>query len=200
MPKDLAKLLGITGAAISQWTKPLLKKGVLMWVDDADNTFADVELLEKAKHSGKAFIRIKNFNRLPTAYELTGEKRWDTDGDLYRKFDLGIVEEPLENFTEINEKEELTYATEETFRLSDMAKSQNPKNEDQGVKVLRENEDIQNENAKVEIDTDEVIVKENADDLIKEFNEILSPEENHNKRDGYKDQKPVILPNGLMTI
>jgi DNA-binding transcriptional regulator YdaS (Cro superfamily) len=30
MSKDLAKLIGVTGAAISQWMKPLLKKGVLM--------------------------------------------------------------------------------------------------------------------------------------------------------------------------
>ena len=34
LPKDLAKLIGVSGAAISQWTKPLLKKGVLMWVDE----------------------------------------------------------------------------------------------------------------------------------------------------------------------
>ena len=54
--KDLAKLIGVTGASISQWMKPLIEKGVLMWVDEADNTFADVESLEKAKRSGKAYI------------------------------------------------------------------------------------------------------------------------------------------------
>lgn len=59
MPKDLAKLNGISGAAISQWIKPLLKRGVLMWVDEADNTFADVESLEKAKRSGKAYIKTE---------------------------------------------------------------------------------------------------------------------------------------------
>jgi hypothetical protein len=199
-PKDLSKITSVSVSAISQWIKPWIAKGVLTWCDDKDDEFEDTKTLEKAKRSGKVFIRVKNFNRLPTPYELTGDKRWDTDGDLYRKFDLGIDEEPFEDFTKINEKEELTYALEETFWLSDMAKSQNPKNEDQGVKVLRQNDDIKNENTKEEIDTDEGIVKENADDLTEEFNEILSPEENHNKRGEHKDQKPVILPNGLMTI
>ena len=83
MPKDLAKLIGITGAAISQWTKPLLKKRILMWVDDADNTFADVESLEKAKRSGKAYIKVGQFNRLPTPFELTGNPDWDIEGELY---------------------------------------------------------------------------------------------------------------------
>jgi hypothetical protein len=90
MPKDLAKLIGITGAAVSQWTKPLLKKGILMWVDDADNTFAKVESLEKAKRSGKAYIRVGHFNRLPTTFELTGNPDWDIEGELYRQYDLGF--------------------------------------------------------------------------------------------------------------
>jgi len=89
-PKELAKVIGISGSAISQWTKPLLKKGVLMWVDEANNTFANVEPLEKAKRSGKAYIKVGQYNRLPTQYQLTGDPEWDRGGTLYKAYDLQL--------------------------------------------------------------------------------------------------------------
>jgi hypothetical protein len=200
LPKDLAKITCVSVPAISQWMRPWIEKGVLTWCNDKDDEFEDTKALEKAKCCGKAFIRVINFNRLPTPYELSGDKSWDFDGDLYRKFDLGIGEEPLEEFPKITEKKELSYTPQETFRLSDMAKSQNPSNGDQGVKVLRQNEDIQNENTKTEVDADASIVDKNRDELTEEFIEILSPNGNLSKRGEYKDQEPKILENGLMTI
>ncbi len=88
--KDLAKAAGVTGSMISQWMKPLIEKGVLMWVDQEGCTFPDVQSLEKAKRSGKAYIKVGQFNRLPTPFELTGNPDWDIEGELYRQYDLGI--------------------------------------------------------------------------------------------------------------
>ena len=51
----------------------------------------------------------------------------------------------------------------------------------------------------IELD-DEAIIKKNTDDLAREFSEILSLEENYNKRDECVNQKPKILENGLMTV
>jgi hypothetical protein len=87
-PKDLAKVAGVSVAAISQWMKPLLKKGVLMWVDEAENSFATVESLGKAKRSKKAYIKVGQYNRLPNPFELTSDDMWDVDGELYRQYDL----------------------------------------------------------------------------------------------------------------
>jgi hypothetical protein len=179
---------------------PLKEKGVLTWCDDKGEEFEDTKALEKAKRCGKAFIRVEHFNLLPTPYELTGDKRWDAGGDLYRKFDLGIEEELLEDFTSATEKEEATYTHKETLRLSDMTKGQNPDNGDQGVKVLRQNDDIQNENAKAGIGTDPIDTENNTDDLAEEFMEILSPEINQNNRGERNDEIPVTLPNDLMAV
>lgn len=88
--KDFSKVMDVTGAAISQWTKPLLKKGVLMWVGQDGSEFPDHKSLGKAKHSGKAYIKVGQYNRLPTPFELTGNPEWDIDGELYRRYDLGF--------------------------------------------------------------------------------------------------------------
>jgi hypothetical protein len=88
--KDLAKAAGVSVAAISQWMKPFIKKGILTWCDQKDKVFTDEKLLEKAKRSGKAFIRVTKHNYLPTPYELTGAPDWDIEGELYRQFNLGF--------------------------------------------------------------------------------------------------------------
>jgi hypothetical protein len=88
--KMISKETGVSVAAISQWTKPLIEKGVLVWCDEIGKEFADVKLLEKAKRSGTAFIKVADHNRLPTTFELTGNPDWDIEGELYRQYDLGF--------------------------------------------------------------------------------------------------------------
>jgi hypothetical protein len=66
----------------------LVDEGVLTWCDEKGDEFEDTASLEKAKSSGNAFIRVANYNCLPTPYQLTGDKRWDRDGDLYKQYDL----------------------------------------------------------------------------------------------------------------
>ncbi|MGV7222839.1 MAG: winged helix-turn-helix domain-containing protein [Nitrospinales bacterium] len=87
-PRDLAERISVSTAAISQWLKPLIEKGVLTWCDDAGAEFGDDMVLEKAKRSGKAFLCVSGGNSLPSPFQLTSDPRWDTGGDLYAAYDL----------------------------------------------------------------------------------------------------------------
>ena len=134
--KDLAKVTGVTGAAISGWMKPLIEKGVLMWVDNADNTFADVESLEKAKRSGKAFIRVSDHNRLPTPFELTGDPDWDIDGELYRQYDLGF-ENTDTGVIESNEDERSSLSLNISDDIYGVENKEESEKSTEGVNALR---------------------------------------------------------------
>jgi hypothetical protein len=46
--------------------------------------------LEKAKRSGKAFLCVAGRNTLPTPFQVTGDPRWDTGGDLWTAYDLQL--------------------------------------------------------------------------------------------------------------
>jgi hypothetical protein len=134
--KNLAKVMGVSGAAISQWTKPLIEKGVLMWVDEADNTFADVESLEKAKRSGKAYIRVGQFNRLPTPFELTGDPDWDTEGELYRQYNLGFKSANTD-VLDLNEGEQSSFSLNTSDDSDGVENIEESEKSTKGVKVLR---------------------------------------------------------------
>jgi len=88
-PKDLAKVEKVSGAAITGWSKNWLENGVLIWCDDQGVVIKEKDL-KKMKHSGKAFLKVVGVNRLPTAFELTGDDRWDVDGEFYQMYDLGL--------------------------------------------------------------------------------------------------------------
>jgi hypothetical protein len=196
MPKDLAKVAGVSVAAISQWMKPLLKKEALMWVDQADNTFADVESMEKAKRSGKAYIKVGHYNRLPTPFELTNDDRWDTDGEFYRRFDLELGDESAEYFAS-SEFDEESYDIPESSNLFDVVDRRDENTENSSVKVLSENMGSQNENCDSK---DGKGLNLDSDALFKDFHQILSPEKSQCKTEkgsGYKNNN---LPPGILTI
>jgi hypothetical protein len=88
-PKDLAKVEGVSGAAITGWSKNWLEKGVLIWCDD-QGVGIDAKDLKKMKHSGKAYFKTVGINRLPTPFELTGDSKWDLGGELHGMYDLGL--------------------------------------------------------------------------------------------------------------
>lgn len=69
---------------------PLISKGMLTWCDETGLLFQDVESLEKAKRSGRAYVRINRTFGLPSPYELTGDERWSPDGELFRIYDLEL--------------------------------------------------------------------------------------------------------------
>jgi hypothetical protein len=89
-PRALSEKDGVTTAAISQWLKPLIERGVLSWCDEKGHGFMDVADLEKAKRSGKAYLKVLSGKRLPTVFELTRDARWDKGGELYSTYDLHL--------------------------------------------------------------------------------------------------------------
>jgi len=72
-PRALSENEGVSTAAISQWLKPLNEKGVLSWCDEKGFGFRDVADLEKAKRSGRAYLKVAGGRFLPTVFELTGD-------------------------------------------------------------------------------------------------------------------------------
>ena len=76
-PRALSEKSGVTTAAISQWSKGMIDKGVLTWCDETGAVFGDGAALEKAKRSGKAYLCVAGGKSLPTPYQLTGDSRWD---------------------------------------------------------------------------------------------------------------------------
>ena len=89
-PRALSEKRSVSTAAISQWLKPLIEKGVLKWCDEKGQGFMGVADLEKAKRSGRAYLKVAGGRFLPTVFELTGDPGWDRGGDLYSAYDLNL--------------------------------------------------------------------------------------------------------------
>ena len=170
-PKNLSKVTGVTAAAISQWMKPWITKGVLTWCDENGNEFPDVKSLEKSKRSGKAFIRLGRLNRLPTPYQLTGDKRWDIGGEFYQIWDLGL-DTPNYDVLPFDAERITPLTSDRPVKIVDPV---SPKNdEDDGVKALSEKEGNESENVKkyYPVTEDETKTKE----LLDKFGALLSNE------------------------
>ena len=50
----------------------------------------DVADLEKAKRSGRAYLKVVGGCCLPTVFELIEDPRWNKDGELYSAYDLHL--------------------------------------------------------------------------------------------------------------
>jgi len=87
---------GVSKSALTSWVRGKLIDGILTWCDDGGEEFVDEAALKKAKHSGRAYIKINDaFHAdeaagLPTPFELAGDPRWNEDGELYRLYDLAL--------------------------------------------------------------------------------------------------------------
>ena len=173
-PRDLAERTGVSTAAISQWLKPLIEKGVLNWCDETGIDFVDDLALEKAKRSGTAYLSVAGRKTLPTPFQLTGDPRWDTGGDLYAAYDLEVGNGCGDNDQAFAVTENIISVPVEKCDSSDIQE-----NDEVGVKVLSEktNDDIKKmmetfrENQSTR-DVDNSI----GDQLFHEFNDILSTE------------------------
>ncbi len=160
-PRNLSDKVGVSGAAISQWLKPLVKKGVLSWCDANGAELNDERSLGKAKRSGKAFLCVAGGKSLPTPFQLTGDPEWDRGGSLFEAHDLRL-----------------------DYVIGDVAETDTAEDKDadsayEGVKVISEktNDDIKKmmkefrENQE-KCDPDETEVKE----LYEGFSDIFSTE------------------------
>jgi len=74
-PRALSEKYSVSTAAISQLLKPLIEKGLLSWCDEKGYEFRGGADLEKAKRSGKAYLKVAGGRILPTVFELTGDFR-----------------------------------------------------------------------------------------------------------------------------
>jgi DNA primase len=92
---------GIAKSTLTGWVRGKIYDNILTWCDEDSEEFVDDAALKKAKHSGKAFLRINDsyntddITGLPTPFELTGDPRWDEDGDLYQLYDLALDRRPI---------------------------------------------------------------------------------------------------------
>ena len=93
-PGNLAKKRGVKN--VSGWTTKNVGAGRIQWCDKDGNFFEDEDELDKAKRSGRAFLKIaenyvnETITGLPTPYDLTADSRWDEDGDLLKFYDLEL--------------------------------------------------------------------------------------------------------------
>ncbi len=115
--------------------KPLINKGILTWCDEESEEFFNVKLLEKAKRSGKAFIKVGQFNRLPTPFELTGNPDWDIDGELYRQYDFGF-ESTDHDVLDLDEGEQSSFPLNTSDDSYDVENKEETEDSTEGVKAL----------------------------------------------------------------
>ena len=171
-PRALSEKDGVTTATISQWLKPLIEKGVLSWCDEKGHGFSDVSDLEKAKRSGRAYLRVSGGKRLPTVFELTRDTRWDKEGELYSAYDLHLDDEA---------GDQAFYQSEETVSGQDVIidDEHTVENDKPAVKVLsgKSHDEVLKmvddfRKKQPEIDPENAV---NINNLSKEFSEILSP-------------------------
>lgn len=188
--KDLSKVTGVSGAAISQWMKPLIDDGVLAWCDEKGDEFEDTASLEKAKRSGSAFVRVAYVNSLPTPFQLTGDKRWDKDGDLYIKYDLGFDEDNFENPV-LGEGEEFAGEPKPLYDLFDLKVRKDDEKANEGVNVLSSK--YGPENKKTE-------TNEEIDNISDEFKDILSLDKYLGDYQNDNGRNCNTSPHGLLTI
>ena len=87
---------GVSKSALTGWVRGKLYDNILSWCDEEGAEFSDEAALKKAKHSGKAYLKINDaydaddVTGLPTPFELTGDSDWDEGGGLYQLYDLAL--------------------------------------------------------------------------------------------------------------
>jgi len=162
-PRALSEKTGVSTAAISQWLKPMIEKGVLVWCDGNGVEFIDVAELERAKRMGQAFIRVAERPCLPNPYQLIGDFRWDLGGEYWELYDLGIEEsDPYEEHT-----------GDHVHNDSDVRADEHPETSatGEGVKVLSEKTGSDDKFQNDRIDSE--LVPVSIDGLSEEFGDLL---------------------------
>jgi len=168
LPKEIAEEYGISSAAVTTWSKDKVKKGILSWCNETGDDFSDDKALSRAKHSGKAYLKIDDDHSgkvtgLPLPEDLTNEPDWKKNGKLYNLYDLNLKN---------NRTNKVLSGVYPVFN-GDLNTSQDSEpvnsipeteDEDTGVKVFSQNSGNKN-----------IIYSDSrTDDLHNEFSDILS--------------------------
>ena len=105
--------------------------------------------LKKAKHSGKAYLKIpddynpEKITGLPSPFDLTGDPDWDKDGNLLRMYNLNLIKTKKDVADEVftSVKEVFTAPLNSSDGSEDVEYIEECDDEDEGVKVLRGNQE-----------------------------------------------------------
>ena len=162
-PKALSEKFGISGAAVTQWMSPWIEKGILEWCNINGAGFTDIAELERAKRIGQAFVKVAERPCLPSPYQLTGDYRWDSGGDLWELYDLCIEESDRYGFesTVLSDME-----TEDSIEENSV-----PSDAGGAVKVLSEKTGPDNNFKNERLDSG--LVPAGIDNLANEFSGLL---------------------------
>ena len=200
-PRDLAKLEGVSGSAISQWCEKWLDQDVLCW-SDKNGQHIEGDKLNRFKRTGKAHLKIFKINRLPTPFELTGDIRWAEDGDLYKFYDLELEpSDPKEHLLSDNTEASTTLNTSKD--IYDIDNKQKTGDLSGGVKLKSE---ISNKNEikiisklpkeQIKYDSMDTETKKLAD----EFGEILLVPDERVPTNNKPVRKTGSLPEGILLV
>ena len=135
-PGKLAKMEGVKGSSISEWSKRWFERGVLIWVDENGDIFPNEETLGKAKRSGKAYMKVCDAQSLPTPFQITGDSRWDVGGELYERYNLEFDRGITEIEVPIGDDDGLSAAPNTSDDGYSVDNIEDNDNEEQGVRVL----------------------------------------------------------------
>jgi DNA-binding XRE family transcriptional regulator len=169
-PRDLAEMIGVSTAAISQWSKGMIEKGVLTWCDETGVVFGMMTWhWKKRSDRARRFCVLRVVKVCQRLFSLTGDPRWDNGGELYVAYDLELdhrsddsAKVRDESFTEIECAVVDSNASEQT---------------EIGVKVLSEKLPdgiLKFENIYREKATEEEINGSSAEELFNQFDHMLS--------------------------
>jgi hypothetical protein len=92
-PRALSEKSGVSTAAISQWSKGMIEKGVLDWCDETALYSVMTWHWKKRSDQARRFLNVAGRKSLPSPFQLSGDPRWDKDGDLYAAYDLQLGDE-----------------------------------------------------------------------------------------------------------
>ncbi|MGO9138150.1 MAG: CHC2 zinc finger domain-containing protein [Syntrophales bacterium] len=184
--RELAEKFGVSATAISQWTSKRVKDGIISWCDENGYPFIDDKDLKKAKHSGKAYLKIADnydpskVTGLPSPSDLASDPDWDKDGKLLRMYDLELYRRS--NTDEVFSGVKGVFNTPLNTSGGDEIVNPIPKSDDEdtGVKVFIQNQGNEkkndNGNGQDHIETN------NIEELEEEFSEIMFGDLQHESR------------------
>lgn len=203
-PKALAEMLGVSAGAVSQWSTKRVDDKTLIWCDEHGDVFTIESELKKAKHSGKAYLKVADdygpisVTGLPTPYELTNDADWGVNGKLLRMYDLELDKRADlgQVFSGVKGVFNPDLNTPEGSESVDsIEKSDNP---DIGVKVFSQNEG-DGDNRIDECNESSLLTRQAALDLVRATATKKEPIPNK-KTDDLSVEFASIMGGGVRTI
>jgi DNA primase len=167
--KDLSGIEGVSVPTLTEWVGQRVTKGLLVWCDGEGDVFQDEASLNRAKHSGKAFIRLAYPCGLPTPFELTGDSRWKEGGGLYEMYDLEFGMNTDLSSKQAKTQDPALFIEDEQENASEKETNTSERvTGGEGVVLEKKNQDIPA--TKLGTDSNQL-----TEELLREFSQCLAP-------------------------